>query len=294
MGEDDNCSKKPYVKPPKTCSCRISEGPGPFATQATFKNTKGQSVIWNSRFYRKHKSKLDNNLGTFLWAPSAVSWWIGILFAVGATCFAFGSFPLYVKMVSTAADNLTYFIRSLFFTSAAYLQYLETINAPIHLCVHIKEDVRFITWEPHRVDWWSTLVQFGGTLLFNISTLAALQNFVIISQINRLVWTPDLFGSICFLIASYLAFIEIGRAFWSLKPSNISWRIAALNLIGSIAFGVSAIASYIFSTGVPLNLNLSILGTFIRAVCFLIGAVLLLPERMMKELPKDDRFMTVN
>jgi hypothetical protein len=53
-----------------------------------------------------------------------------------------------------------------------------------------------------------------------------------------------------------------------------------LNLVGSIAFGVSAVASYIVpATGQLRNVELSNLGTFVGALCFLIGAILLLPER---------------
>ena len=35
--------------------------------------------------------------------------------------------------------------------------------------------VRFLAWEPHRIDWWATAVQLVGTLFFNISTFAALR-----------------------------------------------------------------------------------------------------------------------
>jgi hypothetical protein len=50
--------------------------------------------------------------------------------------------------------------------------------------------------------------------------------------------------------------------------------------VGSIAFGASAIASYIVpSTGQLWNVELTNLGTFVGAICFLVGAILLLPER---------------
>ncbi len=53
-----------------------------------------------------------------------------------------------------------------------------------------------------------------------------------------------------------------------------------MNLGGSIAFGASAVASYIVpETGQLLNVTLTNLGTFVGAVLFLAGAVLLLPER---------------
>jgi hypothetical protein len=53
-----------------------------------------------------------------------------------------------------------------------------------------------------------------------------------------------------------------------------------LNLLGSIAFGVSAVASYIIpATGELRNAERANLGTLVGAVFFLIGALLLLPER---------------
>jgi hypothetical protein len=58
-----------------------------------------------------------------------------------------------------------------------------------------------------------------------------------------------------------------------------------LNLIGSIAFGFSAMAAYVIpTTGLPKNEMIVNLGTFIGAICFFMG-LLLLPERTkQKEL----------
>jgi hypothetical protein len=51
-------------------------------------------------------------------------------------------------------------------------------------------------------------------------------------------------------------------------------------LVGSVAFGVSAVAGYISpATGQLRNADRANLGTLVGAVCFLIGALLLLPER---------------
>jgi hypothetical protein len=52
------------------------------------------------------------------------------------------------------------------------------------------------------------------------------------------------------------------------------------HLVGSVAFGVSAVAGYINpATGQLHNAERSNLGTFVGAVCFFVGALLLLPER---------------
>ena len=70
---------------------------------------------------------------------------------------------------------MTFFVGSLFFTTAGALQYLEVVNAnPVAGVAESSERVRLLTWEPHRIDWWSSAVQLVGTLFFNVSTLAAL------------------------------------------------------------------------------------------------------------------------
>ena len=94
------------------------------------------------------------------------------------------------------------------------------------------------------------------------------------------VWRPDAFGSVCFLVASALAWFEVCHGWAAWRPRSWSWWITLLNLVGSVAFGVSAVAGYINpATGQLHNAERSNLGTFIGAVCFLAGALLLLPER---------------
>ena len=57
-------------------------------------------------------------------------------------------------------------------------------------------------------------------------------------------------------------------------------------MIGSIAFGVSAVAGYINpATGQLHNAERSNPGTFIGALCFLAGALLLQPERTEQASP---------
>ena len=93
-------------------------------------------------------------------------------------------------------------------------------------------------------------------------------------------WRPDAFGSVAFLGASALAWFEVCHGWAAWRPRSWSWWITLLNLIGSVAFGVSAVAGYIDpATGQLRNAERSNLGTFIGALCFLAGALLLLPER---------------
>ena len=56
-----------------------------------------------------------------------------------------------------------------------------------------------------------------------------------------------------------------------------------MNLAGSVAFGFSAVASYVVpGTTEMLSVPVANLGTFVGALCFLAGAVLLLFERTEK------------
>jgi len=94
------------------------------------------------------------------------------------------------------------------------------------------------------------------------------------------IWRPDALGSICFLVASALAWFEVCHGWVAWRPGSWSWWITLTNLIGSVAFGVSAVTGYLNpATGQVRNADRSSLGTFVGAVCFLVGALLLLPER---------------
>ncbi len=98
-------------------------------------------------------------------------------------------------------------------------------------------------------------------------------------QEESLIWAPDAIGSILFLVASGFALAEardgIGRG-W--RPS-LETAIAWINLAGSVAFGISAIAAFIDPTdGELLNVAAANAFTFVGAVCFFVGALMLLPD----------------
>ena len=130
-----------------------------------------------------------------------------------------------------------------------------------------------------RIDWWAAAIQLLGTLWFNRTTLSALLVGLGASSKHHPIWRPDALGSICFLVSSWLAWAEECDSAFAWRPWRISWWITALNLVGSVAFGVSAVASYVTSSGQLLSLALTNLGTFVGALCFLAGSILLLPER---------------
>jgi hypothetical protein len=210
----------------------------------------------------------------------ARGWWIGVLFAVGSLLFTLGAVPAYVSAVGARWDALTFFIGSLFFTAAGFLTYREAVDAGPHTPGARR---RFFVFQPGRIDWWATTVQLAGTLYFNVSTGNALRADLTAQAAHQHVWRPDAVGSVCFLVASALAWVEVCHGWTGWRPRSTAWWITLANLIGSIAFGVSAVAGYISpATGHLRNAERSNLGTLIGAVCFLAGALLLLPERTEK------------
>ncbi|MGO8870905.1 MAG: hypothetical protein ACLQPH_05785 [Acidimicrobiales bacterium] len=251
-------------------------GFGPFVTFIEFEHPDGLVARWDSRRQRKHTAA-GRSEPTW-WVPTARGWWIGALFAVGSALFAFGAAPGYAEAVGARADSVTFFVGSIFFTSAGFLQYRESVDAG--LGGKARGWRRAFTFAPHQIDWWATGVQLIGTLYFNVSTGNAVRINLSAESAHQHVWRPDAVGSVCFLVASGLAWFEVCGGWVAWSPGRISWWITGLNLIGSIAFGCSAVAGYIVpSTGQIWNAELSNLGTFVGAVCFLVGAVLLLPER---------------
>ena len=61
---------------------------------------------------------------------------------------------------------------------------------------------------------------------------------------DQLVWTPDVRGSICFLVASYLALRAVSGGLCRRPRRSRESVIATANLVGSVAFGIAAIAAY--------------------------------------------------
>lgn len=181
------------------------------------------------------------------------SLWIGLGFAVGSACFLVGPFPGFVDLVGAEADAVVFFAGSLFFTAAALLQALQAAG-------------------PDRL---SSLIQFAGTIFFNVSTFRSMRSAFSDPQIDRLIWAPEAVGSACFLLSGVMAYRSV-RVVEHAAPSSAEWRIAAVNLAGCVLFAISAVASYIVpKTGDALDLAAANWTTGLGALCFLVGSVLL-------------------
>lgn len=277
MGEADSI----YPRTPDGWTAVDRHRIGPFTTHVTFRLPNGSAVNWSSRFHRKHASVLSRATGPrrSVWcAPGFASWWIGVLFAIGSLCFFLGPFPGFLGLVGAGADGIVFFAGSIFFTSAALLQYLEAASADEGPGQQ-RASIRILSFEPMRIDWLSSVIQLAGTIFFNISTFEALKTGLAATQADKLVWAPDAFGSICFLASGILAYLEVRGGFSLRREPTLEWRIGAINLLGCALFGASAIASFIVpASGSIADLAAANVTTSAGALCFLIGAILLLPE----------------
>jgi hypothetical protein len=208
---------------------------------------------------------------------AAIAW----LFMIGAALFVLGSVPAYLNAVGTTADSVTYFAGSIFFTAASLAQLVQA-QTPAMTEVdadsqYVRAPIRWRAWLPRDRNWLAAITQFPGTIAFNISTFAALAHNLTAQQQDRRVWRPDFYGSTLFLISSAFAILAVSRSLGS-RSRSFPWWIAWLNMIGSILFMASALASFVLpATGELINSRTSIIGTLFGAACFLFGAILMLP-----------------
>jgi hypothetical protein len=187
-------------------------------------------------------------------------------FAVGSVFFLVGAVPFYADAVGDIVTNLTFCIGAVFFTAAAFIQ-LALSGRPASGGTR-----------PDTLDWWAAVVQFAGTLLFNLSTTQALLNALDAAAHERTGWRPDAFGSVCFLAASALGVVAttMRDALWD--PNARVWRCTWLNLLGSVFFGLSAVGAYVLpASGDLADARWADLGTLLGALCFLSAALLSRP-----------------
>jgi YrhK-like protein len=181
-----------------------------------------------------------------------LDWWIGLGFALGSVCFAVAAIASQWASTPRPAIGVTFFVGSLFFTSAGYLQFRQGKDL-------------------------ASLIQLVGTVFFNVSCFAGMRHGLDTKQTDLRVWTPDAFGSVCFLVASELALAQVCGRWACVRRHSPAWQMAALNMLGSIAFGVAAVASLVQpSTSEPVSAAVANAGTATGALLFLAGALILI------------------
>ena len=172
--------------------------------------------------------------------------WMALFFALGSICFLVGPFPGYVDAVGETADATTFFVGSILFTTGGALQ-------------------SWLAWPDRsthgggRAAWWSAIVQSVGTLFFNATTYQAMHIASSNAEYDKLVWRPDWRGSICFLVSGTIAYAASRRGRrhrWLPARGGDGWWQPAVNLLGCVLFGLSAVAGYVVaSSGSVLDLG---------------------------------------
>lgn len=186
---------------------------------------------------------------------------MALSFAAGSVCFLVGPFPGYAELVGERADAITFFVGSIFFTLGGGLQ--------TSLAFARRHDAG-----AGRAAWWSATVQSAGTVFFNASTFRALDTAFSNPQYDRLVWRPDALGSVCFLVSGAIAYRASRRHGWLPARGARGWWQPAINLLGCVFFGISAIAGYVVpSSGSVLDLAAANWNTSLGAACFLACAL---------------------
>jgi hypothetical protein len=186
---------------------------------------------------------------------------MALFFAVGSLCFLVGPFPGYVQLVGAGADAVTFFVGSILFTAGAALQ--------SSLSFHERR-----ASAAGRAAWRVAAIQSAGTLFFNVTTFRAMHTSLSDPDYNRLVWRPDAFGSICFLVSGFIAYRASARHGWLPARGGPGWWEPSINLLGCVFFGISAIAGYVVpSTGSTLDLAAANWNTCLGAACFLACAL---------------------
>ena len=267
-----------------------TRGRGSFVSRLVHRTPDGDVRVWEARPHRKQPTSIERVRGPRLlpWAPTCIGWWIAMLFVVGSAVFAVGSLagldPAELRWLSESETRLNalFFVGSIFFTIASYLQLLEAINADRKL--EPDRRYRLFAWLPARIGSLASLVQLVGAVLFNFNTLDAMLPTQDWLGPDLLVWTPDIGGSICFMAACQLAVIESCHGWWCWRPREISWWVVVVNWIGSVAFLGSAIVAFVLPrTASAVDAWSANLFTFIGAVWFFFAAYLLLPEMSREE-----------
>jgi hypothetical protein len=187
--------------------------------------------------------------------------WMALFFATGSACFLFGPLKFYADWVGDTADAVTFFVGSILFTAGGTLQSLLAYPSRHGSTAG-------------RAGWRAAIVQSAGTLFFNVTTFMALDTAITNSKYDRLVWRPDAFGSIAFLVSGFIAYRASVRRGWLPAPGAAGWWEPGLNLLGCIFFGISAVAGYVRpATDTLLSEGLANWNTTLGAACFLVCAV---------------------
>jgi hypothetical protein len=286
-------------------------GPWAFVTRRLRPLPNGGHLVATSRRHRKglrpHRvHDLDSALRPppttaaafrHLWAPRRLAWWIALLFAIGSALFTIGgvaaTWPGSVPapLGETSVLNGIFIVGAVFFTTAAWLQWLEALNGDVlhSLRNGAPRRWRWFGWRPRNLGYLASVVQLFGTVMFNFNTIDATFAGLTWEAEDLAVWTPNMLGCVCFLVASYLAYLEVSQGRASFEPRCISWWVAIVNLLGSVAFQISALYSLVGpEPAAPGSIFYATFYTAAGGLFFLTGSYLMIPELFDEQVESDE------
>lgn len=197
-------------------------------------------------------------------------------FLVGGSLFAIGAVLSQAHIGGPRLAAVVYMVGGVFFSTGGYASVLLAINAP-----HRRRDG---TWAPRPWRWWAreprnydylaAAVLFAGTIVFGINLVDSLLGALTPTQEDRLVWNPDIIGCLLFLIAGFIAMIDISGTWWRIRGENLGWWIVFVNQVGSVLFMVSGVASFVRADGDMIAVGIANWGTLTGALCFAVAGVM--------------------
>jgi hypothetical protein len=282
---------------------------GPFITRVVGTNESGNTCVITSRRHRKKlqplllldfenliHEEMPRKIWFQFWAPKQFSWWMAIFFMIGSALFGLGAALAIFPSILTpwwhipTINNLVFFVGSIFFTMAGLMQFFEVVNADIAdilkaLSGATKNKLRwhFFIWRPRSLGYLACVTQVAGTILFNFNTGDTFYAGLSTTEQNIIIWSPNMLGSIFFLASSVFAYMEVAHRMGYFHLTDITIWMALLNFLGSVAFQISAVASFVQRDGYLLWLTGTNWGTFLGGICFLVASYLLIPELFEEE-----------
>lgn len=188
---------------------------------------------------------------------------------IGSFLFALGTAFAIWNVADLEVTNVFCFVGAWFFTTAGLFQTILSGSPTVEMP---DSGVRVF-----RAEWLAAVTQSLGTVLFNVSTTAALTATTVRGQ-EKYVWNPDAGGSVAFLVSAVFVLIDYKHRRRAWDPTKPGWWSALINMLGCIAFGVSAVGAFIEPSGSVANASLANWGTFIGAICFFLASLIALPQ----------------
>jgi hypothetical protein len=279
----------------------------------TYQLTDGSRYTWQSRHHQKGAGPRTlyadrvglrttrtgepiptGNPWRGFWAPERLAWWVAVAFVIGSAFFVVGAAGSLMPSVFGGHNRMSVFVEGNYFAGATlytlgiYAQLLESLNADQRIGPnresHVPERFRWFISHLDDLARLEILIPFIfliGSVAFNYETIDALG-----SSLGLLpkwgLWQVSIFGSLFFLLAGLLIFIETGHRYVSFDTHDVSWWIGVLFTVGGLGFVIGCLPG-LHTPGLPTAKEGSgplivKVGFLIGASAYLVGSYLMLPE----------------